>query len=70
LIPQSSGYAAFPQPLIHNFWLYLDLECEQALQGCIDRGADSTITLGLADRLRDASQNTEQERAGPYGWVR
>ena len=23
LIPQSSGYAAFPQPLIHNFWLYL-----------------------------------------------
>ena len=23
MIPQSSGYAAFPQPLIHNFWLYL-----------------------------------------------
>ena len=23
MLPQPSGYAAFPQPLIHNFWLYL-----------------------------------------------
>ena len=24
MLPQPSGYAAFPQPLIHNFWLYLE----------------------------------------------
>ena len=23
MLPQPSGYAALPQPLIHNFWLYL-----------------------------------------------
>ena len=25
MLPQPSGYAALPQPLIHNFWLYLDV---------------------------------------------
>ena len=26
MIPQPSGYAALPQPLIHNFWLYLAVQ--------------------------------------------
>ena len=29
MLPQPSGYAAFPQPLIHNFWLYLAVDAEE-----------------------------------------
>ena len=36
LIPQSSGYAAFPQPLIHNFRLYLSFVSKDTLANIND----------------------------------